>query len=38
MAERLSRESPFEGRSEEVLERVREFREGFGMMEPERKE
>jgi hypothetical protein len=38
LAERLSKESPLEGRSEEVLRRVREFREGFEMMEPERTE
>jgi hypothetical protein len=38
LAERLSRESPFEGRSEEVLQRVREFRDGFMMLEPEGRE
>jgi hypothetical protein len=38
LAERLSRESPFEGRSEEVLRQVREFREGFMMLEPERRD
>jgi hypothetical protein len=38
LADRLSRESPLEGRSEELLRQVREFCEGFSMIEPERTE
>ena len=34
LAERLSRESPLEGKSEEFLRQVREFREGFAFGEP----
>jgi hypothetical protein len=35
LAERFSAESPLEGQSEDFLRRVREFREGFGFVEPE---
>ena len=34
LADRLSKESPLEGKSEEFLRHAREFREGFVMMEP----
>ena len=34
LAERLSRESPLEGKSEEFLKQVREFRDGFLFIEP----
>jgi hypothetical protein len=34
LAERLSRESPLEGKSEEFLRQVREFRDGFLFVEP----
>jgi hypothetical protein len=34
LAERLSRESPLEGKSEEFLRQVREFRDGFLFIEP----
>lgn len=34
LAERLSRESPLEGKSEEFLRHVKEFREGFMFREP----
>ena len=34
LAERLSRESPLEGESEEFLRRAREFRDGFLFVEP----
>jgi hypothetical protein len=34
LAERLSRESPLEGRSEDFLRQVREFRDGFLFAEP----
>ena len=36
LAERLSRESPLEGKSEDLLRQAPEFREGFMMMEPEK--
>jgi hypothetical protein len=34
LAERLSSESPLEGKSEEFLRQVREFRDGFMFIEP----
>ena len=34
LAARLSRESPLEGKSEELLRQVREFRDGFLFIEP----
>jgi hypothetical protein len=34
LAERLSKESPLEGKSEEFLQHVKEFREGFMFREP----
>ncbi len=34
LAERLNRESPLEGKSEEFLKQVREFRDGFLFIEP----
>ena len=38
LAERLDRESPLEGKSEEFLRQVREFRGGFAFGEPKNAE